>query len=43
MLDAAKAPAAAWMAKEKIEIKGLTVVGSILEVGAGLCRNHYRI
>ena len=36
VLDAAKAPAAAWMAKEKIEIKGLTVVGSILEVGAGL-------
>jgi len=31
VLDAAKAPAAAWMAKEKIEIKGLTVVGSILE------------
>merc|ERR1719516_667349 len=27
----AKAPAAAWMAKDKVEIKGMTVVGSLLE------------
>lgn len=29
--NAAKAPAAAWAAKDKVEIKGLTVVGSLLE------------
>merc|ERR1719391_899645 len=27
----AKAPAAAWVAKDKVEIKGMTVVGSLLE------------
>merc|ERR1712212_172633 len=27
----AKAPAAAWVAKDKLEIKGMTVVGSLLE------------
>merc|ERR1719347_614135 len=27
----AKAPAADWMAKDKVEIKGMTVVGSLLE------------
>ena len=27
----AKAPAAAWMAKDKVEIKGMTVVGFLLE------------
>merc|ERR1712032_801241 len=29
--DGAKAPAAAWVAKDKVEIKGMTVVGSLLE------------
>jgi len=29
--DAAKAPAAAWIAKDKVEIKGMTVVCSLLE------------
>merc|ERR1712025_965471 len=29
--DAAKAPAAAWAAKDKVEIKGMTVAGSLLE------------
>jgi len=29
--DAAKAPATAWAAKDKVEIKGMTVVGSLLE------------
>merc|ERR1719356_1854430 len=27
----AKAPAAAWLAKDKVEIKGMTIVGSLLE------------
>merc|ERR1719507_1751104 len=29
--DGAKAPAAAWVAKDKVEIKGMTIVGSLLE------------
>merc|ERR1719376_1043761 len=29
--DGAKAPTAAWVAKDKVEIKGMTVVGSLLE------------
>jgi len=29
--DGAKAPTAAWVAKDKVEIKGMTIVGSLLE------------
>merc|ERR1719350_2292222 len=29
--DGAKAPAAAWVAKDKVEIKGMTIVGSLLD------------
>jgi len=29
--DAAKGPATAWAAKDKVEIKGMTVAGSLLE------------
>merc|ERR1719174_341154 len=29
--DGAKAPAAAWVAQDKVEIKGMTIVGSLLE------------
>merc|ERR1712210_390688 len=31
--DGAKAPAAAWVAKDKVEIKGMTIVGSLQNEG----------